>query len=703
MRLPAPVGQYLADWLAERCSFGFIMLNENGNVISWGGALDRLGIGPLVENRLISEQLVFMEGLLPLAETALQLPLVRPDAIHVWDVHLFKTDRGYGLLILDARQEAQILGVFQQKANELALKRAKQAAASGIGAALLPSGFLEDLLLACNMAALQFGVDGKFSLIGRAPQWLARFCPDAGAQPCHLDPANVFAFLENFLNEAQAFWSGGKIGCIKSGLWIEMDEAGKEHLFEAAAINTGQSKILLLSKEHSALTEKQALIQKGREIALDHYTLERRRNELQAAHHDLEERVRQRTRELERMNIRLAGELQHRERLEVERSEILNQLQQAQKMEAIGTLAGGIAHDFNNILSAVIGFTELSLMDAPSGSQLQTNLQHVFSAGQRAKKLIRQILTFSRQSNPETQPVQLRLIMNEVFELLRASLPATIEIRQDLNSNAFVMADPSQLHQVVMNLCTNASHAMQPDGGVLELALRDYDIGPENSAIYPDLLPGSYMEMKVTDSGTGMSKETLDRIYDPFFTTKGKGEGTGMGLSVVHGIIKNCKGDIAATSRIGLGTTFRVILPTIKQVGAPAIHLKSELPRGSERILFVDDEPLLTDLALRTLQSLGYQVETFNDSTAALQAYLEAPERFDLVVTDMYMPKMTGKVLAREISKIRPKVPIILCSGYGGGLVHPNPLDQHISHYLMKPYGRKELATTVRRILDKKA
>jgi signal transduction histidine kinase/ActR/RegA family two-component response regulator len=703
MNLPKPVGTYLADWLRQRCGFAYIMLDLNGRVLSWGGELDRLGIGSLTAGRPISEQLVFMEGLLPIAETALELPLVKQDLEHVWDVHLFKADGGYSLLIMDAGIDARKIEVFQQELNESALRRAGQAGPQAAGQAPSQFELIENVFFACNIAVLELTTDGKLSLVGRAPSWLTRFCPVAPDQSCQLDPDNVFSFLENFMHEAHAFWAGGKAGCLKSGLWIELDEAGKEYLFEATAIHTGRSKILAIAKEHSMLIEKQALIQKGREIELGRNCLEKSQSELKAARDDLESRVQQRTRELEQINIRLARELELRKQLEAERTEMISHLQQAQKMEAIGTLAGGIAHDFNNILSAIIGFTELSLTETPEGSQLQMNLQHVFSAGQRAKKLIRQILTFSRQSNPETQPVQFCLIMKEAIELLRASVPAIIEIRQDIQSRAYVMADPSQLHQVVMNLCTNASHAMLPDGGVLVLVLSDREIGPEDSAVYPNMLPGSYLELSVADTGHGMSPETLGRIYDPFFTTKKKGHGTGMGLSVVHGIVKNCKGDITVTSTIGQGTTFRVLLPTVKPVNEPGITIKTKLPRGSEQILFVDDEPMQIDLALKILVPLGYRVEAFTDSTTALQKFFETPDRFDLILTDMYMPRMTGRVLATRINEIRTDIPIILCSGYNDNPADSQQSNQHISGYLMKPFGMKELALTVRRILDTKS
>jgi signal transduction histidine kinase/CheY-like chemotaxis protein len=700
MNLPEPVNGYLIQWLRRQYRFGYIMIDKSGCAASWGGELARLGVAPLAEGRPIAAQLAFMEGLLPLSEPFLQLPLVKPDEQHVWNVHLFKAGDGYGLVIMDASGDAQRIKAFQQIANELALLHEYQAGSRTTGRTPLPSQWAETILSACNMAALELDADGKFYLIGRPPDWMSHICPLSATEPCLLDPNNVFSFLENFLHYAHEFWADEKAGCIKSGLWIEPVGTGKEHLFEAIAVNTGQNKILLISKEHSISREKQTLIQKGREMALGRSSLEKAHNRLQADRNDLENRVLERTRELERINARLQLELEHRKQLEAERTEMMVQLQQAQKMEAIGTLAGGIAHDFNNILSAVIGFTELSLLNAPQGSQLQANLQHVASAGQRAKKLIRQILTFSRQSNPETQPVQLRLIIKEAIELLRASLPATIEIKHDIQSDSYVMADPSQLHQVVMNLCTNAGHAMLPESGVLELALSDRDIDVDTEDLFPDMLPGSYVEMVVADTGHGMSPQTIRRIFDPFFTTKEKGQGTGMGLAVVHGITKNCKGHIAVQSDIGQGTTFRVLLPTVKKAEATEMTMDHIIPGGNERILFVDDEPMQADLAIKFLAPLGYRVEAFTDNTAALNRFYEAPEQFDLVLTDMFMPKMTGRSLAAKINALRPDLPIILCSGFGDSPGEPGDANRHFSGYLLKPFGIKELAMAIRRILD---
>jgi len=700
VKLPREVSSYLSRWLKEHFKLGYILTDLDGYIRKWGGELNQLGIESPAKGASIGEQFFFMEGLLPMTEPELRLPLVRTEAGYVWDVHLFKIDGGYGLVIMDVSADAQKIMTFQQKANELALLHAKPSTSRNTDTNLFTFELIQKAFAACNTAVLQVQANGEFSLISQWPGWLSWFYCETENQICHLDTDNEYSFLQNFLVEAQIFWAGEKVGCIKSGLWIELDKDHQEHLFEATAVHTSQGNLLLITKEHGNTLEKQNLIQKGRDIALDQSSLERAQHALKASRDDLEFRVWERTRELEFMNIRLTKELEHSTQLEAERREMMLHLQQVHKMEAIGTLAGGIAHDFNNILSAVLGYTELSLRDSTPGSRLQTNLQRVIAAGQRAKKLIHQILTFSRQSSPEARPVQFGLIIIEVIELLRASLPPTIDIQHDLRSDAFVMADPSQLHQVVMNICTNAIHSMQPDGGVLKLGLRDLHYYAKKPAMAPNLAAGPYIEMTITDTGHGMSEETLRRIFDPFFTTKDTGQGTGMGLSVAHGIVKKCNGDIAVISQVGQGSTFRVLLPAIKQSDMPEIMVETVLPRGKERIMVVDDESMLVDLVLKILAPLGYQVELFTDGTSALHEFTETPDRFDLILTDLYMPKMSGHVLATEIKKIRDDIPIILCSGYSDNPLDLRHTENLISDYLMKPFGMKDLAMTVRKVLD---
>lgn len=701
-KLPKFLLRYIEDWLPKHYTLGYILLDAECKITSWGGELDKLGINILYEGCAVTEQLLFTEGLFPLDEPSIYLPMVKTQNKKTLDVHLIRENGGYGLLLMDASKKEKQWSKYQQQMNELAVLKEKASTISPHWMGSLKTDTIENFFKACNTAALQQASNGKFTLIGQAPDWLYRFCPEVATQPCNLSPENYFSFLENFLLEAHDFWSEKRVGCLKSGIWIDVDDSGREHLFEAIAVYTGKYEMLLISNDNSLIAEKQALIQKGRELALGHDWLEKTQLKLKMDHDALQQRFKTHRQNAEHAEERLEAEVVQRHQLEQERTEILSQLQQAQKMEAIGTLAGGIAHDFNNILSAVVGFTELSLFDAPKDSKLENNLHQVLSATQRAKALIRQILTFSRQSNPETRPIKFVKIIEEALTLLRASLPATVEINKDFHSNAHVMADPSQLDQVVMNLCTNAGHAMMDEGGVLEIGLQDKEIKEGKTAQFHGIVPGSYIEMTVKDSGSGMTKDTLSRIFDPFFTTKKKGQGTGMGLSVVHGIVKNCKGGISVESQLGKGTCFHIILPTVNPIEIPQVVSSTVMPRGKENVLFIDDEPAQADLALKILPPLGYHVTAMTDSESALKAFTEAPDSFDIVVTDMYMPKLTGKGLAIEMLNIRPNLPIILCSGYSIDLVAPTSLDKYFKGHLMKPFLLKEMAEMIRNVLDKK-
>ncbi|MCJ7539343.1 MAG: PAS domain S-box protein, partial [Desulfobacterales bacterium] len=309
------------------------------------------------------------------------------------------------------------------------------------------------------------------------------------------------------------------------------------------------------------------------------------------------------------------------------------QLQHAQRMDAIGTLAGGVAHDFNNILSSVIGFTELALDDAEKGTLQYENLQEVLTAGSRAKDLVHQILTFSRQSDQEQKPVNVQLIAKEALKMLRASIPSTIEIKQNIQSQALVMGDSTQIHQVLMNLCTNAAHAMNDKGGVLTVDLVDIELDLEFISDYPELKPGAYINLTVTDTGYGMAPDVLDRIFDPFFTTKKKDKGTGMGLSVVHGIVHSHGGGIYAFSEPGKGSTFRVFLPVLKRRLESEERIERPIPTGTERILFVDDELSIVNIGKQTLEPLGYDVVTRTSSIEALEFFKTQPDRIHIVIT----------------------------------------------------------------------
>lgn len=383
------------------------------------------------------------------------------------------------------------------------------------------------------------------------------------------------------------------------------------------------------------------------------------------------------------------------------------QLQQAQKMEAIGTLAGGIAHDFNNILSAIIGYTELSLVGPSLEHGTSDNLNQVLKAGYRARDLVKQILAFSRRSKQEMKPLLLKPIISEALRLLRASLPATIEIKTALEpESSVVLADPTQIHQVIMNLCTNASHAMREEGGILEVRVDDMHLSAQDLSHSPDLSSGTYRRLTVRDTGRGMDREVLDRIFDPFFTTKKPGEGTGMGLAVVHGIVRSHNGSITVQSEPGKGTSFNVFLPIHKANLQTKDVPFLPLPKGKERILFVDDEKPLAQLGSRMLEQLGYEAFVASNGTEALNLFKSKEESgmgFDLIITDQTMPNMTGIVLAREIMNLKPDVPVILCTGYSEVVTREKALSLGISEYLMKPLVFRDLAETVRRVLDKKA
>jgi PAS domain S-box-containing protein len=385
-----------------------------------------------------------------------------------------------------------------------------------------------------------------------------------------------------------------------------------------------------------------------------------------------------------------------------ESKRLASQLNQAQKMEAIGTLAGGIAHDFNNILMPIIGYSELSLNAVPQGSRLHHNIEQVLLSGNRARDLVKQILTFSRKREQERRPVQVSLLVKETLKLLRSSLPSTIEIRKDIDAGAIdgtTMADPTQIHQVLMNLCTNAAHAMGNKGGVLSINLQDVDIDSAAISGLSDLAPGSYLRLSIADTGHGMDEAVKQRIFDPYFTTKGPSKGTGLGLSLVYGIITSLSGGIAVFSVPGQGTTFDVYFPRTKTLQAPMVEVLEPLPTGKGLILVVDDEQSIVDMLKQMLESLGYDVAARYSSSDALQAFGSRANSFDLVISDMTMPNMTGIVLAREILKIRPDTPIILCTGFSEGVDENRAKLLGIKEFLMKPVALRDLATTVKKIL----
>ena len=393
-------------------------------------------------------------------------------------------------------------------------------------------------------------------------------------------------------------------------------------------------------------------------------------------------------------------DLTERIEAEKEKKDLGRQLRQAQKMEAVGTLAGGIAHDFNNILSAVIGFTEMAMEDAPPDTALTYNMEQVLQAGLRAKHLVQQILAFSRQSEHEMRPVQLGRIIQEACDLLRASLPTTIEIEADIRTDAFIMGDPTQMHQVLMNLCTNAGHAMRDRGGRLTITLREAAAEEMREKRLPGMTAEAYLALTVADPGHGIPGNILDRIFDPFFTTKEHTEGTGMGLSVAHGIVKSHRGSIDVESRTGEGTLFRIYLPRIVTEAREENRAAAPLPEGTERVLFVDDEAMLVDMTRQILQRLGYQVTACTSSVEALAYCRNDPQAFDLVITDMTMPHMTGKELAQELLLLNPVLPIILCTGFSETITEDAAKRIGIQAFILKPIVMADLAKTMRRVLE---
>ncbi len=384
-----------------------------------------------------------------------------------------------------------------------------------------------------------------------------------------------------------------------------------------------------------------------------------------------------------------------------QRKRFEEQLRQSQKMEAMGTLAGGIAHDFNNILAAIIGYTELS-RDVTADDQVRRNLDQVLQAADRAKNLVRQILTFSRKAEPERKPILAGEAVREAMKLIRATVPRTIEIQIDVAGQPYVIVgDATELHQVVMNLCTNSVHAMQEKGGVLSVSLDAVEISPASSAAFNHAPPGRYVRLCVSDTGTGIPSEIIGRIFDPFFTTKAVNKGTGMGLAVVHGIVKSYGGEIMVDSTPGRGTLFTLLLPCFGEQGINEAALPGAgLPRGSERILLVDDEKLIIECMAAQLSSLGYRISAHQDARLALVEFQGNPGGFDLVVTDQTMPHMTGDQFARALFELRPGMPVILCTGFSEKIDEASAKALGIRGFVMKPAGVRQMAAAVRSVLD---
>lgn len=394
-----------------------------------------------------------------------------------------------------------------------------------------------------------------------------------------------------------------------------------------------------------------------------------------------------------------AHDITERKRMEKEKKKLEARLRQAQKMEAIGTLAGGIAHDFNNILFPILGYSEMLMNDAPDNSDLKRDLSIIFNGTKRARDLVKQILAFSRQREYDLKPIKVHLVVKEALKLIRSSIPATIDIMQNIIDCELVMADYTQIHQVAINLLTNAYHAMEKKGGKLKVTLKEVDLRVDDLKGMP---PGTYVRLTVSDTGIGMDQSTIDRIFDPYFTTKKEGKGTGLGLAVVHGIIKSHGGHISVYSEPGKGSEFHFYLPVIKaQQETKQIEIQP-IKKSNERILVVDDEKMVVEIQQKMLKRLGYDVTSCTSSVEALKAFQANPDNFDLIITDMTMPNMTGDQLAQKIMEIRTDIPIILCSGFSEKMSNEKAKSLGIKKFLMKPVLIKDLSITIRRALDNK-
>ncbi len=384
-----------------------------------------------------------------------------------------------------------------------------------------------------------------------------------------------------------------------------------------------------------------------------------------------------------------------------EKLKLEERLRQAQKMKSIGTLAGGIAHDFNNILSVMIGNAELALDDVPEWNPAYPNIQEIKTAGMRAASIVKQLLSFSRKSNHELRPIEIIPVVQDTLDLLRATIPSTIEIRRNLPATGeTVIADPVQINQVIMNLCINASQAMDNSEGIIEVSAERVVFDDQAESGIPELPKGTYVKLTISDTGTGIDPNIIDRIFDPYFTTKEVGKGSGMGLAVVHGIVKSHGGAIAVTSEVGGGSIFSIFFPLAGARPWIETSQAAEAPGGNETVLFVDDEISIVEMMARNLGRLGYRVETTLNPLEAVELLQSKSNLIDLLITDMTMPQMTGVQLSEKLKKIRPDLPVILCTGHSDLIDEEKAKRLGIAAYVMKPITKQEMAMTIRKVLD---
>jgi signal transduction histidine kinase/ActR/RegA family two-component response regulator len=429
--------------------------------------------------------------------------------------------------------------------------------------------------------------------------------------------------------------------------------------------------------------------------------LEKEKENVKIANNALEKRVLERTEQLYNANLDLKKEIEIRKKFETERAELEKQLFQLQKMETIGTLAGGIAHDFNNILTPILGYTDMALEELPPESNLRFDIEQINNAAVRGKDLVQQILTFSREVDFNRKPIRLQPIISEAVNLLRASLPAGVVVKQTIDPRiGTVLADPTHIHQIVMNLCTNANHAMMAKGGTLEIRLDEVRVDQKLAEKIRNLKKGEYVRLTIADTGHGMDLKTKERIFEPFFTRKEVGSGSGLGLSVVHGIVNNYGGAIEVESNPGKGTIFRIYLPQSGIDAADADKLTRKPAKGVEHILFVDDEAEITFMGKKMLESLGYKVTIKSDSQSALEEFNANPGKYSLLVTDQNMPGMIGTDLTLKLREVQPGLKSIIITGFADNLSEEILSRSGIAEVILKPMILDDFSKVIRRVLD---
>jgi signal transduction histidine kinase/CheY-like chemotaxis protein len=399
--------------------------------------------------------------------------------------------------------------------------------------------------------------------------------------------------------------------------------------------------------------------------------------------------------------LNITRDISDRKQIEREKEKLEAQLRQVYKMEAIGTMAGGIAHDFNNILTIILGNADLARYVTKDDGPAKVYIDNILEASGRAKEMVGQILAFSRKAKQNLVKVKPQMVLHESLSLLRSTIPSTVEVREDFDSECrAIKADPTQLNQIMLNLSANAMHAMD-EKGLIDVSLQEVELTDEDTKYMKQLKPGAYAMLTMADTGRGMSSEVVDRIFDPFFTTKKFGEGTGMGLSVVHGIVESHGGMILAESSPGEGATIRIYFPIIDETEVQDRDPNPLHYKGDEMILFVDDEESLVEIGTEMLSLLGYQVTSTTNSLEAFETFKKNPDRFDLVITDQTMPKMSGLELVAELLKIRPDIPIILCTGYSSKITDKMAKEIGLADFFMKPFDTEQLAMIVRKTLDR--